>query len=442
MKKEQTKIPTGKVKRASKVIGVGAKVGANYVKYYAKKAVGSKNAKADLDEDNAEDIYNTLSELKGGALKAAQIMSMDRSFMPQAFQDKFAQAQYKVPPLSYPLVVKTFQNNFQKSPTEIFETFSKHALNAASIGQVHQATLDGETYAVKVQYPGVADSITSDLKLIKPIAAKVLKMKGKDLEKFFNEVETKLMEETDYVNEIDQSIEISKACEHIENIIFPKYYKELSSDKILTMSWVKGEPLSVFLKSNPPQEIKNKVGQAIWDFYTFQMNELKAIHADPHPGNFLVQKDGTVAVIDFGCVKRIPDSFYISYAKFLDEELYKDEEKFKAVLYEMDFLLPTDTEKEMETFYGIFKDMIPLFSMPFRATDFDFSENFMDKINQYAMKLSTDKELRKLNTARGSEHLLYVNRTNFGLFSIMDDLDAKIINHFAFNMLQPNEQPI
>lgn len=432
MKKEQTKIPTGKVKRASKVIGTGAKVGGNYVKYFAKKAIGNKNAKADLDEANAEDIYNTLSELKGGALKAAQIMSMDRSFLPQAFQEKFAQAQYKVPPLSYPLVVKTFQNNFQKTPTQIFETFSKQALNAASIGQVHQATLNGKKYAVKVQYPGVADSISSDLKLVKPLASRVLKMKPKDIEKFFVEVESKLLEETDYVNEINQSIEISKACAHIENIVFPEYFKEYSSDKILTMSWVEGVPLSVFLESNPSQEIKNKAGQAIWDFYTYQMNELKAIHADPHPGNFLVQEDGTVAVIDFGCVKRIPDSFYTSYAKFLDESLYQDETRFKEVLYEMEFLLPEDNENEIEIFYELFKKMIPLFSTPFRSTKFDFSENFMDKINQYAMKLSTDKELRKLNTARGSKHLLYVNRTNFGLFAMMDDLNANIVNRFIF----------
>jgi predicted unusual protein kinase regulating ubiquinone biosynthesis (AarF/ABC1/UbiB family) len=431
MKKEQAKIPTGKVKRASKVIATGAKVGSNYVKYFAKKAIGNEHAKEQLDEANADDIYNTLSEMKGGALKAAQIMSMDRNFLPQAFQDKFAQAQYKVPPLSYPLVVKTFKQYFSKTPTEIFSTFNKTASNAASIGQVHKATIGNINYAVKVQYPGVAESISSDLKLVKPIAVRMLNLKDRDVDKYFKEVEQKLIEETDYINELNQSIEISEACSHIPNLIFPQYFKKYSSEKILTMTWVKGDPLSVFLKTNPSQEIRNKVGQAIWDFYTYQMNELKAVHADPHPGNFLVQPNGIVAPIDFGCVKRIPEDFFKSYSKFLDGTIFNDDERFKKVLFELEFLLPEDTEEETETFFKLFKEMIPLFSLPFRSGEFDFeTSGFMDQINAISTRLSTDKKLRKLNTARGSKHLLYVNRTNFGLFAIIDDLKAKITNNF------------
>ena len=167
--KEQDKIPTTKVKRAAKLVSTGAKIGGNYVKYYAKKAVGNENARKDLFEDNADDIYESLSELKGSALKMAQIMSMDKGMMPTAFTEKFAQAQYSAPPLSYPLVVKTFRAQFGKAPTEMFDTFSRHAVNAASIGQVHKATLNGKEYAVKIQYPGVADSVKSDLKLVKPI---------------------------------------------------------------------------------------------------------------------------------------------------------------------------------------------------------------------------------------------------------------------------------
>lgn len=436
MKKPQTKIPTGKVQRASKMITTGAKVGGNYVKYFAKKAIGNENAKEELDEANAEDIYNTLSQLKGGALKAAQIISMDRSFLPKAYQEKFAQAQYKVPPLSYPLVVKTFKTSFDKSPTEVYDTFTKEAVNAASIGQVHKATIGDKTYAVKVQYPGVAESISSDLKLVKPLAVKVLNLQGRDIEKYFKEVESKLLEETNYINELNQSIELTEACAHIKNLTFPTYYPELSSNKILAMSWIDAEPLSVFLKTNPTQEIRNKIGQAIWDFYTYQLNILKAVHADPHPGNFLIKKDGTVAVIDFGCVKRIPDSFYLSYAKFLDETIFDDTERFKEALYELEFLLPEDTPEETDTFTKLFKEMIPMFSLPFRSGKFDFGEsNFMERINEMGKKISTDKELRKLNTARGSKHLLYVNRTNFGLFAIMDDLKAQIDNTFVQNNL-------
>ena len=121
--KEQSKIPTSKVRRASKLIGTGAKVGGNYVKYFANKAIGDKKAKEKLDQENAADIYQSLSELKGSALKMAQVISMDKNMLPKAMTDKFAQAQYNAPPLSYPLVVKTFRQMFGKTPTELFDFF-------------------------------------------------------------------------------------------------------------------------------------------------------------------------------------------------------------------------------------------------------------------------------------------------------------------------------
>ena len=194
--KEQSKIPTSKVKRAAKLIGTGAKVGGNYIKYYANKAIGDKNAKDKLDKDNAEDIYQSLSELKGSALKMAQVMSMDKSMLPKAMTDKFAQAQYNAPPLSYPLVVKTFRQMFGKTPTELFDSFEKEAKHAASIGQVHLAILGNLKLAVKVQYPGVADSVKSDLKLVKPIAMQMLHMKEKEIKQYMQEIEGKLLEES------------------------------------------------------------------------------------------------------------------------------------------------------------------------------------------------------------------------------------------------------
>jgi predicted unusual protein kinase regulating ubiquinone biosynthesis (AarF/ABC1/UbiB family) len=123
--KEQSRIPTSKVQRAAKFVKTGARVGGNYVKHYAKKAVNPKLTKEALHEDNARDIYNSLSELKGSALKVAQMMSMDKNLLPTAYQDKFSMAQYSAPPLSYPLVVKTFQQYFKKSPSDMFDVFTK-----------------------------------------------------------------------------------------------------------------------------------------------------------------------------------------------------------------------------------------------------------------------------------------------------------------------------
>ena len=224
------RIPTSKLQRASKIVSTGAKVGVNYIKYYGERLSKSEEiAKDNLNKNNADDIYSGLKQLKGSALKVAQMLSMEKNILPQAYVEKFSLAQFSVPPLSSPLVVKTFKKYFGKAPDVIFDEFDANSVNAASIGQVHSAKKNGKDLAVKIQYPGVADSIKSDLSLVKPIAIKMFNIKGKDSDKYFKEVEDKLTEETDYSLEIKQSQEIAKACAHIPNILFPTYYKEYSS---------------------------------------------------------------------------------------------------------------------------------------------------------------------------------------------------------------------
>ena len=191
------KIPTSKIQRASKLVSTGAKVGVNYLKYYGDKLTKTEDeARSILNENNAEDIYDSLKQLKGSALKVAQMLSMEKSIMPQAYVEKFSLAQFSVPPLSPPLVLKTFKTYFGKLPNELYDSFNTTSVNAASIGQVHVAEKNGKKLAVKIQYPGVAQSISSDLALVKPIAMKMFNIKGKDSDKYFKEVEGKLIEET------------------------------------------------------------------------------------------------------------------------------------------------------------------------------------------------------------------------------------------------------
>jgi len=299
------KIPISKIQRATKILQTGAKVGVNYMKYYGEKWLSSESeARIKLNNSNAEDIYDGLKNLKGSALKVAQMLSMEKNILPKAYSDKFSLSQFSVPPLSAPLVLKTFKNYFGKAPSEIFDEFDSNSVNAASIGQVHKATKNGKNLAVKIQYPGVSASIKSDLALIKPIAMKMLNIKGKGSDVYFREVEEKLLDETNYTLEVSESIEMAKACSQIKNLRFPQYYKELSSERIITMDWMTGKHLSEFTKYNGDEEKANKIGQALWDFYMFQIHHLKKFHADPHPGNFLVSEDHQLTVLDFGCVKK------------------------------------------------------------------------------------------------------------------------------------------
>jgi predicted unusual protein kinase regulating ubiquinone biosynthesis (AarF/ABC1/UbiB family) len=427
-------IPISKLSRASKLVSTGAKVGVNYLKYYGDKMVNSKEeAKERLNQNNAEDIYDSLKELKGSALKVAQMLSMDKSILPQAYVEKFSLSQFSVPPLSSPLVIKTFKKYFGKHPNDLFDTFNATSVNAASIGQVHIAEKNGKKFAVKIQYPGVAESITSDLAMIKPIAVKMFNIKGKDSDKYFREVENKLTEETNYVLEIEQSKVVVEACKHIPNLKFPSYYQEYSCERIITMDFMKGEHLSEFVAHNTDQEKSNTLGQALWDFYMFQIHKLKKVHADPHPGNFLISEDTDLIALDFGCMKTIPNSFYIPYFELADKNCIDNPQLFSEKLYELEILKTNDSPQEIKFFTEMFHELLSLFTKPFHSEEFDFSNpEFFSQISEMGQRYSKSTELRKMNADRGSTHFIYINRTFFGLYNLMFDLraqDIKINNY-------------
>jgi predicted unusual protein kinase regulating ubiquinone biosynthesis (AarF/ABC1/UbiB family) len=419
-------IPTSKIERASKLVQTGAKVGVNYLKYYGEKMVNGDLTREKLNENNAEDIYDGLKSLKGSALKVAQMLSMDKSFLPQAYVEKFSLSQFSVPPLSAPLVLKTFKSNFGKSPYEIFDEFNANSVNAASIGQVHLAIKNNKKLAVKIQYPGVANSISSDLALVKPIAIRMFNLKGKDSDKYFKEVEEKLTEETNYLLELKQSQEVVDRCKKIKNLVFPNYYPEYSSEKIITMDWMTGVHLSEFKNSNP--EIANKLGQALWDFYMYQIHILRKVHADPHPGNFLVNAENQLVALDFGCMKKIPNEFYIPYFELIKKDIIDNNILFEQKLFELEILRKEDSQAEIEYFSQIFYDLLTLFTQPFQSETFDFSdEEFFQNIAKLGERFTKDTTLRKMNGNRGSKHFIYMNRTFFGLYNLMFDLKANIV---------------
>ncbi|MDG1385901.1 MAG: AarF/UbiB family protein [Flavobacteriaceae bacterium] len=421
-------IPTGKLERAGKLVSTGVKIGGNYIKYMGDKITNPEQAKENFDQNNASDIYDGLKSLKGSALKVAQMLSMEKNLLPSAYVDKFSLAQFSVPPLSGPLVRKTFKQYLGNYPEEIFDIFTAESVNAASIGQVHKAINKGKKLAVKIQYPGVANSISSDLTLVKPVATRLFNLRGKDSEKYFEEVEGKLIEETNYTLELDQSKEITEACSMIPNLKFPNYYPEFSCDKILTMDWMEGIHLSEYTARNNDPEQMQQVGQTLWDFYMYQMHVLKRVHADPHPGNFLVDKSGALVAIDFGCIKEVPEDFYVPYFELAQKKAIDDRDFFIDKITTLEILRPDDSEEDSTYITDLFHELLGVLTFPFHNDTFDFSdESFWSKVAQMSERVSQDEQIRKLNGNRGSRHFLYINRTFFGLYNLLHDLKADIV---------------
>ena len=431
-KKDQETIPSGSVARMAALGNAGARVGVNYLKHYGRSMVGAKDAASrrklrdQLDERNAETVYDAFSKLKGGPLKLAQMLSIDKNLLPAAYARQFAQAQSSVPPLSYPLVAQTFRREFGKAPEALFEHFEKKASHGASIGQVHRARRKGRDYAVKVQYPGVAQSLRSDLRVVKPIALRILGLREADVDSYFREVESRLLEETDYRHELTRSMELTSASSHLEGVRFPTYHPDLSTGKILTSDWIDGMPLDRFADSDATQGERDAIGQALWDFYSHQVHDLLVFHADPHPGNFLV-KDGHLWVLDFGCTKRISPEFYRKQFRFLDARLRGDPALLQSALRDLDVILPDDGEEQIEMITSLCMVWLELLARPFRQGRFDFGDpGFLKAIYDLGEENRRADHLRTMRGQRGSPDTIYVNRAFFGLYSLLGRLRSRV----------------
>jgi predicted unusual protein kinase regulating ubiquinone biosynthesis (AarF/ABC1/UbiB family) len=189
-----------------------------------------------------------------------------------------------------------------------------------------------------------------------------------------------------------------------------------------------GIHLSEFTNSNSSQPIANTIGQALWDFYMYQIHVLKKVHADPHPGNFLVNKENQLVALDFGCMKKIPNDFYIPYFELINKEVIDNKELFREKLFELEILRMDDSKEEIIYFTQMFYDLLSLFTQPFQTETFDFSDEvFFENIAQLGERFSKDTNLKKMNGNRGSKHFIYMNRTFFGLYNLMFDLKAKIV---------------
>jgi len=156
------------------------------------------------------------------------------------------------------------------------------------------------------------------------------------------------------------------------------------------------------------------------------------VHADPHPGNFLVDADKNLIAIDFGCIKHVPNEFYNPYFELAQKENINDPDIFMSKMFELEILREDDSPEEIKFFSELFHQMLSLFTSPFHEEEFDFGdETFWSEIANLSEQFSNDTKLRKMNGNRGSKHFLYINRTFFGLYNLLHDLKANVkINEF------------
>jgi predicted unusual protein kinase regulating ubiquinone biosynthesis (AarF/ABC1/UbiB family) len=198
--------PSSKLDRGKIFAKTGLKLGTNYAKRYLKKKTGRNETQketTDFHSQNARQVFNEFTKLRGTALKIAQSMSMDQGMLPEEFAEVMSEAQYSVPPINKALARSIIKKELGDYPENLFLEFDGEALAAASIGQVHQARLkNGQKVAVKIQYPNVKNTIHSDMSMAKTLMKRIVNGTG-NFDEYFEEIESTLMEETDYHQEAE-----------------------------------------------------------------------------------------------------------------------------------------------------------------------------------------------------------------------------------------------
>ena len=414
--------PSSPLQRSSRIARTGLKVGTNYAMHHFKRMVGGENHERTrkLHHSTARLLFDEFSKLKGTALKLAQTLSLDHGMLPAEFAEVMAQAQYSVPPIGRSLVRQIIKTELGASPEELFAWFEPDAFAAASIGQVHRARLaDGTNVVVKVQYPDVRSSIRSDLQMAKMVFKRLVRSGNTD--DYFAEIHDKMMEETDYIHEAAM---IEAFHERYNNDAFclPRALREYSTGKVLVMSALEGEHLADFLKRNPTREERNLYGQRLWDFFHAQINDWGTLHADSHPGNYMLCKDGRLGVLDMGCVKECPDVFFVDYVFLLPLQLRADDQELMAVYERLGLVhaQTRDSDNEM-AFFELCKQFGELVVSPYRKERFNFADT------QYATEYARlVKQATSRPEPRGSHHFIYVTRSHIGLYRMLMQLGAEI----------------
>jgi predicted unusual protein kinase regulating ubiquinone biosynthesis (AarF/ABC1/UbiB family) len=304
MARENT--PTG---RALKMASMGANIAGSYLGYILQSPFTGKTTRQQKLKTThrrvARRVRDEMLSLGGPAMKLGQTLSLQSGILPEEMLSELATLQMKAPGMHPSLVRVQVKTSLGKEPEEIFQTFSPKPFAAASLGQVHEATIrGGKRVAVKIQYPGIRETIESDFKWFRAIS-KAAQASGHIPKEAIDEMETQILAETVYKQEADNIEFFREKLSPLSFVEVPAVYREYSSDKVLTMTLVRGRHLEQFLASRPSQKVRNQIGTNLFELFYFQLLKLGAFHADPHWGNYLFRDDCTIGLVDFGCAKKL-----------------------------------------------------------------------------------------------------------------------------------------
>ena len=414
----------GRVRRFAQV---GGKVGG-----LAAQVVGARLLGIGLDRGrHSEDLRSALGGLKGPLMKAAQILATIPDALPREYAEALRQLQSNAPPMGWHFVKRRMRTELGPGWQRRFERFEHEAAAAASLGQVHRATgKDGRELACKLQYPDMLSAVEADLQQLK-LAFAVYRRYDKaiDPSNVYHELAARLREELDYEREARHMRLYARLLEGEAGVVIPDTLEDLSTDRLLTMTWLEGLPLLAFIAKHEDQDLRNRVALNMFRAWYVPFYNYGVIHGDPHLGNYTMREDGTVNLLDFGCIRVFPSPFVRGVID-LYCALRDDNEDLAVSAY------------ETWGFHDLGRELLDALNIWARFLYGPLLEDRRQPIMEgesvlYGARVANQvhEELRRLGGVRPPREFVLMDRAAIGLGSVFMHLKADINWHRQFHDL-------
>jgi len=410
-----SKIPKGIFSRSIELLKLATKVGS--------EELLSRSDAAARQLEQAKALVDSLGRLKGAAMKVGQLLSMDFSdLFPPEVRQILEQLQNSSPHFMSEAEVREILKKEIPGEYENIEELSPQPIAAASIGQVHSALWKGQRVVLKVQYPGVSDSIDSDLMLLKGVVQSLVTISRKKMsfEPLFNEFASVFKSETDYALELESLTRYSELMKDYPQYRCPRAFPELSSKKVLGMTHEEGISLKDWIKGAPSLERRERLGRNVLSLYTIEFFENAFVQSDPNPANFLVDKDDRIVLLDFGAMKSFSPDFINDYTALMK---YVGKKDLPASIFQaekMNFLNKKELESTKELFYHMLRSSLCAFDAD--KQPFDFSDkNYFEQT-----KVTTHTFGRAAEFSPPPFEIIFLHRKLVGIFGILRDLNLQI----------------
>lgn len=409
--------------RFLKLAGMTASVAGQYAGQRARRLIGqeSDEARSRQYARMADEIVDTLGELKGAVMKVGQVASQTQDFLPKEFSDALQRLQKEAPPMPFEIIRQQIENELGQSVDVLFSSLQETPYAAASIGQVHRAQLkDGTEVVVKVQYPGVAESCDSDLRQLRMALrlGGLLRMPKESADRLFEEIRVRLREELDYTNEAENIRRFRAYHERHPWVRIPQVIDSHSTRHVLTLELVEGDDLKAVTPERYDQDAINLLGEHLFITMADELFDFQCIHGDPHAGNFAFRPDGTLILYDFGCVKSLRPAVVASYRQAVIAALDEDYSALDRHLIDLGARV-ADKPAISPDYYAMWRNML---ITPFSGAEpFDFGTS--DLHRQVAAQTHT--VFRYLDRFQPAVESMFIDRMVAGHYWILKQLGVQ-----------------